>query len=171
MFLRFSLAFRKERGKEGQGNPTFICAIFFSFFPPCPPHPSGNFLSQSTLFLGPQNYSLVEERELAGAGLWEGVWTESPTGIGIMPGWWWHGKQPKAEMAKKWTSTWKTAPNKNGKNWPKNGKIMENPLNKNPFLGHFLPFLPLSSLGPFRISIFIFSISGFGRFPCHASPA
>ena len=63
------------------------------------------------------------------------------------------------EVKKKRKSKWKTAPSwtgaKMGKKWPKNGKIMENSL-KNPFLGRFLPFLPLSSLGPFSVSISFF---------------
>ena len=78
----------------------------------------------------------------------------------------WHGMEngQKPEMEKKnWKSKWKTAPSWTGaQKWPKNGKIMENSLKK-PFFGPFflLPFLPLSSLGPFSISI---SISGFWTF-------
>ena len=92
-------------------------------------------------------------------GFW---WNWDPAGLV------WHGQRPKAGNGK---IEMENGPKqKNGK---KNGqKIMENSL-KNPFLGHFFAiFLPLSSLGPFSISISIFlPFPAFGRFPCHTSPA
>ena len=45
---------------------------------------------------------------------------------------------------------------KNGKKWPKNGKNKGKLPQKAIFWAIFLPFLPLSSLGPFSISISIF---------------
>ena len=55
--------------------------------------------------------------------------------------------------------------------WPKNGFLREFSIIFH-FWAIFLPFLPLSSLGPFSISISIFfPFRAFGRFPCHTSPA
>ena len=81
--------------------------------------------------------------------------------IGILPGW--HGMEngQKPEMEKKWKSKWKTAPSWTG---AKNGQKMDfggsSPCSflKNPFFG---PFFAPVQLGPFSISISIFSISGF----------
>ena len=75
----------------------------------------------------------------------------------------WYGMengQKPGNGKKKWKSKWKTAPSWTG------AKMVH-------FLGHFLPFLPLSSLGPFSISISIcfFAFLAFESFACHASPA
>ena len=77
----------------------------------------------------------------------------------------WHGKRPKAGNGKKkmeieMAPSWKGAKmaKKMAKNW-----IFEGVFHYFPFFGPFFGhFCPLSSLGPFSISIFIFfSISGF----------
>ena len=96
--------------------------------------------------------------------------------FGILRGWYGVENGQKPEMEKKWKSKWKTAPSWTGakmaKKWPKKRIFEENSL-KNPLIwAIFLPFLPLSSLGPFSISISIFfPFPAFGRFPCHTSPA
>ena len=79
--------------------------------------------------------------------------------IGILPGWYGMENGQKPEMGKKkWKSKWKTAPTWTGakmaKKWPKNGFLRAFSIIF-PFLGHFLPFLPPSRLGPFSISISI----------------
>ena len=94
--------------------------------------------------------------------------------VGIMPGW--SGmenvQKPETEKNKKWKTKWKTAPSWNGEKMAKNGFLRE-------FFFHyffhfraiFSPFLPLSSLGPFSISISIFlSISGFWPFSMPYQP-
>ena len=88
----------------------------------------------------------------------------------------WHGKRPKAGNGKKMEIEMENGPKldrgKNGKKmaqkWKNNGKLHYFSI----FWPFFLPFLPLSSLGPFSISISIFfPFPAFGRFPCHTSPA
>ena len=69
----------------------------------------------------------------------------------------------KTAKSRKWTkkrkSKWRTAPSWTGakmaKKWPKNGFLREFSIIFH-FWAIFLPFLPLSSLGPFSISTSIF---------------
>ena len=93
-----------------------------------------------------------------------------------MPGWYGMENGQKPEMGKKMEIEKENGPKlERGKNGKKNGPKIENHgklPQKIHSLSIFLPFLPLSSLGPFSISMsIVFSpFPAFGHFPCHASP-
>ena len=63
-------------------NTHLFLRILFSFFWPCPPHPSpGNFLPQNPLFLGPQIYSFwYRKGNVQGLGFGDG------SGLGCLTG-------------------------------------------------------------------------------------
>ena len=93
------------------------------------------------------------------------------TWVGILPGWYGMEKRPKAgngeeeKMEIEMENGPKLDRGKNGQKmaqkWKNNGELPQKSM--------FWPFLPLSSLGPFSISISIFSspFPAFGRFTCH----
>ena len=85
----------------------------------------------------------------------------------------WHGmengQKPEMEKKKKRNRNGKRPQAGQGQKWPKHGPKMEKS-----FFGHFLPFLPVSSLGPFSISISIFFhfrlLAGFHAIPARQDP-
>ena len=85
-------------------------------------------------------------------------------------------KAPKAGNGKKkkWKTKWKPAPSWTGATMKmaKTNEFLREFSIILPFLGHFLPLLPLSNLGPVSILISIFfPFPAFSGFPCHTSPA
>ena len=102
---------------------------------------------------------------------------ETPKNVWDPAGLVWHGKRPKAGNGKKMEIEMENGPKldrgKNGQKMAQKRKINGKLPQKSIFGAIFWPFLPLSSLGPFSISIsiFLFPFPAFGRFPRHTSPA